>query len=131
MIRLIQWGRYKLAIIAEDTTILSVDNEIYSLFPHANKIELFNELASPMGPESAITLHQGDYRMYDVYDELQLAETIHLELEDEDGYVTSYLLPRGLPNETWRRVRQILTDQQITNSSRNIIFVKLIGKGDV
>lgn len=126
MIRLIQWGRYRLAIIAEGNTIMSIDGRTYSLFSNSNTLELFDELAASIRAEAAITLHHGDYRMYDVYDELDLAETIHLELEDEDGYVKSYLLPHGLPEESRRQVRQLPTTQQITNESRNIIYARLI-----
>lgn len=131
MIRLIQWGRYRLAIIAEGNTIISVDNAVYSLFPDSKTLEIFDTPVSRIGTESAISLHHGEYRMYDVYDELQLAETIHLELEDEDGYVMSYLLPRGLPDQARRRVRQITTTQQISNTNRKIIYVRLIEGGDL
>lgn len=129
MIRLIQWGEYRLAIIAEGNTIIAIDNHVYSLFPDHATLEFYdNQLPSLV--VSALTLHRGNYRVFDVYDEPQLTETIHLELEDEDGYVKSYLLPRGLPHQNMRRARQIPTVQQITNSSRKIIYVKLIERGD-
>lgn len=129
MIRLIRWGEYRLAIIAEGSTIIAIDDDVYSVFPEQATLEIYDKLASYIPAASALTLHQGNYRVFDVYDEPQLTETIHLELEDEDGYVKSYLLPRGWPNESLRRVRQIPTAQQITNSSRKIIYVRLVERG--
>ena len=40
MIRLIQWGNYRLAIIAEGNAIVSLDDDIYSLYPEfLNRID--------------------------------------------------------------------------------------------
>lgn len=124
MIRLIQWGNYRLAIIAEGNAIVSLDDDVYSLYPEYKTMEL-----SDIDIDTALVLHRGDYKLYDVYDEPQLAETIHLELEDEDGYIVNYLLPQGLPVNSKRRTRQLTTTQQITYSGRDIIFVKMIKGG--
>lgn len=126
MIRLIQWGNYRLAMIAEGNAFISIDDDAYSLYPDYKTLEL-----SDADIDAALTLHHGDYRLYDVYDEPQLAETIHLELEDEDGYIKSYLLPRGLPENSKRRVRQLTTAQQITHSAHEIIIVKMIKRGNL
>lgn len=126
MIRLIRWGNYRLAMIAEGNALISIDDDVYSLYPDYKTMGL-----SDADMDAALTLHHGDYRLYDVYDEPQLAETIHLELEDEDGYIKSYLLPRGLPGNSKRRVRQLTTTQQITHSAHEIIFVKMIKRGNL
>jgi ATP-dependent Clp protease ATP-binding subunit ClpB len=40
MIRLIQWGNYRLAIIAEGNAIVSLDDGVYSLYPEfLNRID--------------------------------------------------------------------------------------------
>ncbi|MGY4893739.1 MAG: hypothetical protein ACO1N2_03555 [Candidatus Saccharimonadota bacterium] len=40
MIRLIQWGNYRLAIIAEGNAIVSLDDDVYSLYPEfLNRID--------------------------------------------------------------------------------------------
>lgn len=126
MIRLIQWGNYRLAMIAEGNAFISIDDDVYSLYPDYKTME-----SSEADMDAALTLHHGDYKLYDVYDEPQLTETIHLELEDEDGYIKSYLLPQGLPVNSKRRVRQLTTTQQITHSGYDIIFVKMLQRGSL
>ena len=61
----------------------------------------------------------GNYRIYDVRDEKNLTDLMHLELFVGEGLWQGYLLPTGFPNEKKKRNRIIPTRELITKLQTN------------
>ena len=131
MIILTGVGRYDTAIIGEGSQLLSFDDTTFKYFPSSASLEFYDGAADSWNSHTSLHLSQGTYRLYDVRDELNLHETLHLELEDEGGFLTCYLLPNGFPNSRQKRVRQIVTFQQIGNNDSVVVQLHLIEGGNL
>lgn len=132
MIILTNTGRYDVAIIGEGSRILSFDGNSFKYFPTSATLEYYDEIDDPWNTHYSLPLSEGLYRLYRVQDELNFHETLHLELEEEGGFLTCYLLPNGFPNSRQKRVRQIDTLQQIGNNDSVVVRqLHLIERGNL
>lgn len=115
MIKLLKEGRYTLLETKNQTKVLILDE--------AKKFAWIN--VSDIG-EILVTTHKtlrtdnllsiGKYRLYDVRDEPELTDLIHLELLVGDGMWQGYLLPLGMPTDVKKRGRVIPTEETISVS---------------
>lgn len=114
MIKLYREGLYKLIETPRQVKILSLDDKQVFAWIHAAPIgEIL--VSSHKPHKSDHILAKGKYRVYDVKNEPDLTDLLHLELLVGDGDWQGYLLPLGLPNGVRRR-RIIPTKEVITKS---------------
>jgi hypothetical protein len=109
-------GAYKLIETKKHTKVLYLDNDIYAWVEPINIGEIL--VVSHKVHTSDCTLSIGDYHIYDVTDEPELSDTLHLELEVGKGAWQGYLLLTGLPDTHKKRTRIIPTNETITNNVR-------------
>ncbi|MAU34157.1 hypothetical protein CMN23_03470 [Candidatus Saccharibacteria bacterium] len=129
MIILTGVGRYDTAIIGEGSQLLSFDDTTFKYFPSSASLEFYDGAADSWNSHTSLHLSQGTYRLYDVRDELNLHETLHLELEDEGGFLTCYLIPNGFPTVHRKRVRYIATPQHAGDNDSVIVQFRLLERG--
>lgn len=116
MIKLIQEGVYTLIETNAQTKILTLDgNKTYAWVSVAEIGEIL--VASHKSHKVDHILSIGKYRMYDVEDEPNLTDLIHLELLVGEGVWQGYLFPIGLPTDENIRSRIIPTNEIITKST--------------
>ena len=116
MIRLIQEGTYTLLETIRHTRMLKLDEKISYAWIHAGEIgEIL--VASHNPHHTDHILAAGKYRMYEVKDEPDLTDLVHLELLVGDGVWQGYLLPTRLPTDAKKRNRIIPTKEIITKST--------------
>ena len=113
MIKLNQQGTYALIETEGHIKILVLDNkETFAWITASDIGEIL--VASHKPHEVDHILSTGKYRMYEVKDEPDLTDLVHLELLAGDGVWQGYLLPTGLPRGTKKRNRIIPTKEIIT-----------------
>jgi len=116
MIHLVNEGRYRLIETKAQTKILILDEK--RIFAWVNAQDIGEILVtSHKFPVTDNILSIGKYRLYEVKDEEDLTDLLHLELFVGDGIWQGYLLPTGLPTEEKKRNRIIPTDEIITKST--------------
>lgn len=116
MIKIHQQGSYKLIETKGQTKILILDNNDTFAWINAEDIgEIL--VTSHKKHKTDCILAAGRYRLYEVKDEPQLTDLLHLELFVGEGIWQGYLLPTGLPNDEKKRNRIIPTDEVITKAS--------------
>lgn len=116
MVRLLNQGHYTLSETKHQTKILTLDNE--KIFAWVDAQGIGEILVSSHGTHHTDSiLAIGKYRLYEVEDEPELTDLLHLELFVGSGKWQGYLLPTGLPNEKDTRNRIIPTTEIITKAS--------------
>lgn len=116
MIKLLQEGHYKLIETKGQTKILVLDDK--RIFAWVNALEIGEILvASHKTHKTDNILAIGRYRLYEVKDEPDLTDLLHLELLVGDGVWQGYLLTTGLPTDEKKRNRIIPTKEIITKST--------------
>jgi len=116
MIRVVKQGDYQLIESKGLTKILSLSDKGTYAWVNAKGIgEIF--VSTCKNHQSDQVLAVGKYRLYEVKDEANLADTLHLELSTGKGNWQGYLLITGLPTNENKRNRIIPTKEIITKSS--------------
>lgn len=117
MIQLIQNGTYKLLETKNQTKILILDKK--QTFAWINAVGIGEILVtSHKKHHTDCILAIGQYRLYQVKDEPDLTDLMHLELFVGDGNWQGYLLPTHLPTDEKKRNRIIPTHETITKSTQ-------------
>src|SRR3989344_4772378 len=107
MIRVVHQGTYRLLETARKTKVLTLEINA----PNIGEILI---LAVHTERENDTSLAIGKYRLYEVKDEPQLTDLVHLELHAGDGTWQGYLLPTGMPHKKDKRNKIISTREVIT-----------------
>jgi hypothetical protein len=115
MIKLTQEGDYKLIETKGQTKILTLDSQKVYAWITAKDIGEILETSHVQHKVDHI-LAIGEYRIYDVKNEPQLSDQLHLELSVGRGMWQGYLLLTGLPSDTKKRSRIIPTSEIISES---------------
>lgn len=124
MIKLIKEGRYTLLETKNETKILILDDiHKFAWINVSNIGEILVTTHKTLRKDCLLSI--GKYRLYDVKDEPDLTDLIHLELLVGDGMWQGYLLPLGLPTTTKKRGRIIPTEEIITVSTTSYPQVQL------
>lgn len=113
MIKLIEKGSYKLFETKHLVKILKLNkkNFVWINAPSIGEILV----SSHKSHRADYILSSGKYRIYEVKDEPQLTDLLHLELLVGEGLWQGYLLPVGMPNGVKRR-KIIPTKEIITKT---------------
>lgn len=114
MIKLLAHGSYNLIQTKHLTKIIKFAD--LGSFAWINAGEIGEILVLSDDYQPLYTLASGFYRMYEVKNEPNLSDTIHLELFIGKGCWQGYLLPTNLPTESHPRSRIIPTAELITKS---------------
>lgn len=112
MIRLIEQGEYRLIETKGHTRILILEDKVFAWITAGEIGEIL--VASYKTHTVDHILSAGKYRIYQVKDEPQLTDLLHLELHAGGGTWQGYLLPTGLPDKKDKRNRIIPTKETIT-----------------
>ncbi len=116
MVKVIKTGNYTLIETKEQTKILTLDDT--QTFAWVNVVDIGEILVTSHKVHKAdAILAIGRYRLYDVDDEPNLSDQLHMELCVGEGVWQGYLLPTGLPSDTKKRNRIIPTNEVITKTS--------------
>ncbi len=116
MIKILQTGHYHLVETKGQTKILVFDKEKTWAWINAGDIgEILVTSHTTHKVDHVLAL--GRYRLYEVKDEPNLTDLIHLELLVGEGVWQGYLLPTGLPTDEKKRNRIIPTNETITKST--------------
>lgn len=115
MVKVLQEGTYLLSETKNQTKILFLDSEKSFAWVNARGIgEILVTSHSAHNIDTILAI--GKYRLYEVKDEPNLRDVIHLELLVGQGKWQGYLLPTGLPSEDDKRNRIIPTEEIITKN---------------
>jgi hypothetical protein len=117
MIKLLAHGNYNLTETRHLTKILEL-SEI-GIYAWINAGEIGEILVLSGEYPKLYTLASGNFRLYEVKDEPDYIDTLHLELFTGKNSWQGYLLPTGLPNKTHIRSRILPTEELITKSRSN------------
>ncbi len=117
MIKLIKDGNYKLLKTTEQTKILALDKKYTYAWITAKKIGDILVHISKSFKEDCV-LATGKYRLYEVKNESEFTDTLHMELYQGEHKWQGYLLITGLPTHKNKKNRIIPTDEIITRSSQ-------------
>lgn len=113
MIRLLKKGKYSLVETKNDTKILTLDGKNYVWIFSKSIGEML--VTTRVIHKSDQKLAKGDYQLYEVKDEPNFVDTLHLELAIGEGDWQGYLLITGLPERKKIRARIIPTNEIISN----------------
>lgn len=115
MIKIVVQGTYHLIETKGHTKILTLDRKKTYAWVNAEDIgEIL--VTTHKSHEVDHLLSAGNYRIYDVKDEDNIADLLHLELFIGEGLWQGYVLPTGLPNDEKKRNRIIPTKELITKT---------------
>lgn len=120
MIKLVKEGKYELFESKSQTKILTLDKKIYAWI-NAQGIGEILVYIYKIPPLDCI-LSAGNYRLYEVKNEPNLTDLLHLELFVGNGIWQGYLLISGLPGRGKKRVRIIPTNEKITVPSSIMVL---------
>lgn len=116
MIKLLREGKYSLIETKHQSKILTLDDKKTYAWINADAIgEIL--VVSHKAHVTDCILAVGNYRLYDVKDEPELTDLMHLELFVGDGIWQGYLLTTGLPTDANNRNRIIPTREIITKTT--------------
>ncbi len=116
MIKLLESGNYILGERADLTKVLELSD--LGSFAWVNAQGIGEILAtSTKHHKSDYVLVLNKYRLYEVKDEPEFTELLHLELLVGKGVWQGYLLPTGFPNSQKTKSRIIPTNEVITLST--------------
>jgi hypothetical protein len=122
MMRLLEHDKYSLAETPDGAQILRLGITTYVVV-RARRIGLL--LVHTYILHRALRcLATGRYRLYEVFDEPNLADEQHLELNVGDYQWQGYLLPTGLPTRDKARSRFIPTEELISVANAVAIQIK-------
>ena len=116
MITTLRTGLYKLIETKHNTKVLYLDNDVFAWVEPKNIGEIL--VASHKTHRTDCILSMGHFHIYDVKDEPNLSDQIHLELEAGRNVWQGYLLLSGLPDVHKKRGRIIPTMETITGNRR-------------
>ena len=116
MIKLIEQGSYTLIETKRQVKILSLEKSVFVWLSAGEIGEILVASHNPHKTDHVLAL--GRYRIYEVKDEPEITDLIHLELLVGGGTWQGYLLLTGLPNGK-RRSRIVPTKEIITKSISN------------
>ena len=115
MITRLTTGTYELVQTKKQhTKILRLDGKQYAWVAFENIGEILVLLRSDYSYECILSA--GEYRIYEVENEPELNDSLHLELQVSSSQWQGYLLLTGLPDEQRKRTRIIPTREIITNN---------------
>jgi hypothetical protein len=113
VIKVVEEGTYKLIETKHLTKILKLKRNNFAWISAGEIGEILISSHKPHRIDHVLA--KGRYRMYEVVDEKDFTDLIHLELHIGNGSWQGYLLPKGLPNGIKRR-KIIPTREVITKS---------------
>ncbi len=116
MITTLRTGSYKLIETKHNTKVLYLDNDVFAWVEPKNMGEIL--ITSHKIHRTDCILGMGNFCLYDVNDESDLSDQIHLELEVGRNVWQGYLLLSGLPDAHKKRGRIIPTIETITGNRR-------------
>lgn len=112
MIKLVDSGRYKLIQTKAATKVLDLGREKVFAWVMAGEIgEILVTTHKPHKVDHVLAV--GEFRLYDVNEEPNLVDNMHLELEVGQDVWQGYLLLTGLPNDEKIRGRIIPTSELV------------------
>jgi hypothetical protein len=111
MIKLLDHGLYKLLETKGQIKILHLGDESYAWVNLEGIGEILVTTHKPHKTDTTLSI--GAYKLYDVEDEPEVSDQIHLELAIGKGAWQGYLLPTGLPRGKKTRSRIIPTQEVI------------------
>lgn len=111
MITLLQNGEHKLIETKKNTKVLYLDDATYAWVEPTAIGEIL--VSSHATHKADCVLSVGDYYLFDITDEPELSDNMHLELEVGRNVWQGYLLLTGLPTDSKKRVRIIPTTEVI------------------
>lgn len=117
MIKLLKKGKYSLVETRSDTKVLKLDKKTFVWVFTESIGEIL--VATHRIHKTDQKLAKGEYRLYDVEDEPDLVDQLHLELAIGEGEWQGYLLPTGFPRDKKTRRRIIPTNEIITLTQRS------------
>lgn len=114
MIQLLRSGRYQLTETKHHIKILQLDKQTYAWIepPTIGGVLVLSHHSHRVDT----VLSMGEYALFDVDDEPELSDQLHLQLEVGIGAWQGYLLPTGFPDEKKIRSRIIPTHEVIMSS---------------
>lgn len=112
MITLTKKGTYELTETSRDTKMLGLGSARYAWI-YDDEIGQMLVASRRQDKSGDHVLATGEYRLYKVTDEPDIADLPHLELEVGPGRWQGYLLLTGLPAGTRKRVRIIPTGELV------------------
>lgn len=116
MIKLVDQGSYHLIETHGHTKLLILDKK--KVFAWVNVEDIGEILVTThKSHEVDHLLTAGKYRLYEVKDEKDFTDLVHLELLVGEGLWQGYLLPTGLPDDKDIRNRIIPTKEIITRTT--------------
>jgi hypothetical protein len=111
-------GSYKLTESRLQIKALYLDKTSYAMLFIDSLGEMISTARTPKPTD--YTLSIGRYRVYNVQDEPDMTEGLHLELEVGDDIWQGYLLPNGLPGKNSIRGCLLPTRELITGTPNEI-----------
>lgn len=112
MIKLIKKGKYSLVETRNDVKILKLDKKTFVWIFTKSIGEMLVTTHRPHKTDQKLA--KGEYRLYDVEDDPNLVDQLHLELSVGEGDWQGYLLPTGFPKDSKTRSRIISTYELIS-----------------
>jgi hypothetical protein len=111
MIKLIKRGKYSLIETRNDIKVLKLDKKTFVWIFTKSIGEMLVATHQPHKTDQKLA--KGEYRLYEVEDEPNLIDQLHLELSVGEGDWQGYLLPTGFPKYKKTRSRIIPTNELI------------------
>jgi hypothetical protein len=111
MIKQFRSGQYKLTETKHHIKVLELDKAAYAWIEPPSIGGIL--VSSRHSHRVDAVLSVGAYALFDVEDESELSDQMHLQLEVGIGVWQGYLLPTGLPNDKKIRSRIIPTQEVI------------------
>jgi len=112
MIKLIKKGKYSLIETRNDVKILRLGRKAYVWIFSKSIGEML--ITTHKSHKTDQKLAKGEYRVFEVKDELDYIDQLHLELAIGEGDWQGYLLPTGFPKNVKTRSRIIPTNEVIS-----------------
>lgn len=112
MITLLESGWYKLTETKGGTKMLFLDDHAYAWVYAKGIGEMLVASYREFSDDAVLSL--GQFKLYDVEDEEEYSDHLHLELEVANGSWQGYLLLTGLPDGRKKRARIVPTTELIS-----------------
>ncbi len=116
MIQILARGEYRLIETKHHTKVLILNEKNTYAWVNAENIGEILVATHKIHKKDNL-LAVGNYRLYDVKDEVTYTDQKHLELQVGCGYWQGYLLPHGLPTDEKIRNRIIPTNELLTTTT--------------
>jgi len=112
MIKLLKRGKYTLVETRGDTKVLTLDGKSFVWIFSKSIGEML--ITTRTGHKTDQKLAKGKYRLYQVENEPEFVDTLHLELSIGESEWQGYLLITGFPTNKKMRSRIIPTNEIIS-----------------